>query len=108
MISIKRICRELSVNNIEADGWVMSYVVATKHIVNEEQMLEILKDYWISHNGSQQCPYIRTKEYIDQDALETAIFNGDIEDKAVLLKLKACYTDKQEERLTIKKAKEKK
>ena len=105
---IKRICRELSINNMETNGWAMSYVVAVKHIVDEERMLEILKEYWIANNGSKECPYIKTKEYVDQDALEHAIFVGDIEDKAVLLKLKECYTDKQEERLTIKRAKEKK
>ena len=104
---IKRICRELSVDSMRVEGWTMSYTVATKHSVNEDKMLEILKEYWSTHYGSMECPYIKKKEYIDVDVLEDEIFNGNLTDKDVLLKIKSCYTDKQEERLTIKKAKEK-
>lgn len=105
---IKRICKELSVDSMEVEGWTMSYKVVTKQSVNEDKMLDILKTYWSTHNGSMECPYIKKKEYVDIDALENEIFTGNLTDKDILLKIKNCYTDKQEERLTIKKAKEKK
>lgn len=102
---IKRLCKELSVDSMEIEGWTMSYKVITKNTANEEKMLDVIKAYWSKHNGSMQCPYIKTKEYIDVDALENEIFNGNLTDKDVLMKIKSCYTEKQEERLTVKKTK---
>lgn len=104
---IKRICSELSIDKLSVDGWNMSYKVKEKHIVDEDKMLAIIKKYW-SKNGSMECPYIKRVEVIDQDALEDAIFKGEIDDKEVLLALKACDTVKYEPALTVSKAKEKK
>ena len=105
---IKRICKELSIEKLDnIDGWNMKCTTKEKHNVDEERMLEIIKKFW-SKNGSMQCPYIKKKEYIDQEALSDAIFRGEIDDKQVLLDLKACDTVKYEQALTISKVKEKK
>ena len=75
---IKRICEELSIEKLaDVDGWKMIYKVKEKHVVDEDRMLAIIKEYW-SKNGSMQCPYIKRVECINPEALETAIFNGDI------------------------------
>ncbi len=103
---IKRICKELSIADMEVDGWKMNYSVVTKHHVNEDRMLEILKEYW-SKNGSMECPYIKRIECVDSEAVQNAMYNGDF-DKETLLKLRACDEEKQEEKLRISKVKEKK
>lgn len=104
---IKGICKELSVDKMEIDGWKMNYTVVTKHNANEEQMLDIIKKWWAAKNGSKHCPYIRVEEHVDTDAIEDGIYNGEF-DKETLLAIKACYTTKMEDKLTISKIKEKK
>lgn len=105
---IKAICKQLALDKAEIDGWEMTYRVDQKHNIDEDKMLAILKSYWTKKNGSMECPFIKTKEYIDQEALQNAIFNGDIADKKVLMELKACDTLIAQEKLFVKKAKEKK
>ena len=105
---IKSICKELSIEKLEnVDGWNMTYKVKEKHNIDEDKMLAIIKQYW-SKNGSMQCPYIKKVEVIDQEALKDAIFRGEIDDKEVLLALKACDTVKYEPALTVSRVKEKK
>lgn len=104
---IKSICKVLSVENMEVEGYKMSYKVIDKHNVNEDKVLEIVKKWWAKKNGSMECPYIKTREYLDNDALQDAIYNGEI-DKQTLLKIRECDEVKKEERLTVSKAKEKK
>lgn len=105
---IKNICSQLGLEKLEVDGWEMTYRVDSKHNIDEDKMLSILKAYWSKKNGSMECPFIKTREYIDQEALQDAIFNGEIADQKVLLELKACDTLVPQEKLFVKKAKEKK
>lgn len=105
---IKAICRQLALDKAEVNGWEMTYRVDSKHNIDEDKMLSILKAYWSKKNGSMECPFIKTREYIDQEALQDAIFNGEITDQKVLLELKACDTLVPQEKLFVKKAKEKK
>lgn len=104
---IKSICKALSVDTMEVDGWKMNYSVVTKHNVNEAKMLEIVKHWWAEKNGSKHCPYIRVEEHIDNEAIQDAIYNGEF-DKETLLALRACDTEKPEEKLRISSVKEKK
>ena len=101
---IKALCKQLSIEKTEIDGWKVDYKVVEKHNANEDQMLEIIKKWWLAKNGSMHCPYIRIEYHVDNDAIEDGIYKGEF-DKETLLALKACYTVKQEERLTVSKIK---
>lgn len=90
----------------EADGWTVVLQPRNVESVDEEKMLYVIKSAWTEHNGSMQCPYIRTVEVLDMDALESAIYRGDISDET-LLALDGCRTKTTQYALTYKKKKEK-
>ena len=68
--------------------------------MNEAKLIELLK----SENLTST---IKTKEYVDMDMLEKAIYAGDIP-QDVLLKMESCKEVKTTVTLSVKKKKEKK
>ena len=73
-----------------AGGWKVSYSVRENETINEEQMLQILKKDWVARYGEDiPCPYIKTREYIDMDALEPVLYANEIP-QSTLLELDAC------------------
>lgn len=52
--------------------------------IDEESMMKYIKSKIWGDKGSMHCPYIKTVEVIDWDALEKAIYNGEITKKQVL------------------------
>ena len=84
------------------------YVVKLTHKViediDEAMMLSLIKKAWTAKNGSMQCPFIRTVEVLDADALEGAIYRGEI-DPDLIADLGKCKTTKTQLMLTYKKKK---
>ena len=87
--SLKRLCDEEKeqIKNFLAqegyeyfstDYYTVSRVVSERETLNEEKLIPILKSYWITTHGSMECPYIKTKEYIDMDKLEEAIYQKEL------------------------------
>lgn len=101
---IKEIMKFYNKDTAEANGWKITYSTSTRSDMDEDKLLDILRKDWTSHNGSMQCPYIKTKEYVDMDALENAIYNGDLS-KEVLLEIKTCEKSKTVETLRIARTK---
>lgn len=87
---------EKSVDSDEYDGWVATYSIRVSTPFNEEALLEFM------HKHKQFAPCIKTKEYIDEDALENLIYKGDIP-KKLLLEIDKFRTEKKTEVLNIKK-----
>lgn len=80
----------------EAGGYVASYSIRVSTSFNEEAMLEFM------HKHKQLASCIKTKEYIDETALEDAIYRGDIP-KKLLLEIDKFKTEKKTEYLVVKK-----
>lgn len=89
----------------EGDGWVVNLQSRNVETVDEEKMLYVLKASWKEQNGKKKCPYIRTVEVLDMDALENAIYKGEISEET-LLELDGCRTKTTQYALTYKKKKE--
>ena len=71
-------------------GWKVTCTTTTRESLNEELMLQILKKDWESRYGEDvPCPYIKTREYIDMDVLETVLYADELP-KATLLEMDAC------------------
>ena len=106
----KKICDEenkqikelMEEGSYEAGGWKATKSVTTRDSMNEEKLLDVLKK-----SGFTQTSIIKTKEYVDMDELESAIYNGLIE-KDVLMKIDKCRESKEVVTLRISKVKEKK
>lgn len=98
---IKEYALKNGLDNIKSDKWQANISITPKQDFNEDKAIEILKE---SLNGRLDIlsSIVKTKEYIDDDALEKAIYNGDIDAKL----LAPCTIEKEPTvRLTIGKIK---
>lgn len=109
--SYKKICdkenaeiKELMLNSgyteYPYNGYIAKYSVETRETMNEPKLIDILKE----------CGYtkdiIKTKEYVDMDALEKVIYNESIP-KEILLKLDTARESKEVVKLRVTKQKRK-
>lgn len=68
---IKAIMKDSGLSNYETDDYKATYTIQKRESVNEEILLEIAHNYGIPE-------IVKTKEYIDFDILEKAIYDGKI------------------------------
>lgn len=96
---IKEYALKNKLDKIKSDNWQANVTVTPKQDFNEEKAIEIIK----KNLGEELlASVIKTKEYIDEDALEKAIYNGDIDAKL----LAPCTIEKEPTiKLTIGKIK---
>ena len=76
--TIKNQLALMDVNKITSNGYTVQRIESVKESLDEEKLLPIIKHYWASTHGSMECPYIKTREYIDMDALENAIYQKEL------------------------------
>ena len=75
---IKTRLTALSLDSYSAGGFVVKKIVSQRESFDEEKALVILKHDWVTNHGSEVCPYIKTKQYLDMAELENAIYNKNI------------------------------
>lgn len=97
---IKKLMAEQSIKDFEIDGIVAKYIIQNKESMNEEKLLSLLKA-----NGYTNV--IKTKEYVDMDELENALYHDEI-DKDTVVEMDKCREVKEVIQLRISKKKEKK
>lgn len=68
---IKAIMKDLALQKYEAGEYKATYTISKHETMDEEILLEIAHQFGIPE-------IVKTKEYIDFDALENAIYNGKI------------------------------
>lgn len=98
---IKRRMREAKESVHEVDGWVATYTTSNRESMNEVRLLDILKKRKIPN-------VIKTKEYVDMDALEKYLYNNATSTE-FMTELNSCKTSTEviTLRVTKKKAKKK-
>jgi hypothetical protein len=82
---IKRIMTSNKLDNFSSDKWTAKVTVTQKEDFNELKAIDILKDNLSKEDLST---VIKTKEYIDDDALEKLVYAG----KFDISKLQSCRT----------------
>lgn len=97
--NIKKLMKAAGTKEICSEGWKASLSEANRETMNEERLLEI------AHNHNLD-KIIKTKEYIDYDALESEIYNFRIPEE-VLLEIGSCKEVKVVETLRVTQLKEK-
>lgn len=95
--AIKGMLTEEGKDEESAGAYKVIKTIQHRESFNEEKAIEILK-------ASGNTSVIRTKEYIDMEALENAGYSGEIS-KETLIKLDSCRDVKEVVTLTCKKAK---
>ena len=97
---IKKIMAEQNLKDYEVDGIVAKYVIQNKESMNEEALLKLLKE-------KGYTDVIKTKEYVDMDALENALYHDEI-DKDTVVEMDKCKEVKEVIQLRVSKKKVKK
>ena len=97
---IKKIMAEQKIKDYEVDGIVAKYIIQNKESMNEEALLKLLKEKGYTN-------VIKTKEYVDMDALEDALYHDTI-DKDTIVAMDKCKEVKEVIQLRVSKKKVKK
>lgn len=96
---IKALMAELDDPVYEAGGYKATYSVQERESMNEDILLDIAHHFGLSE-------IVKTKEYIDYDALEKAIYDGKISDD-ILLEMNKAKEVKEVVTLRVTKIKKK-
>ena len=99
----KQIKEMMDEGSYEAGGYKATKTISTRESMNEDKLLALMQQYGVSYDAG----IIKTKDYVDMDALESAIYNGKI-DKDLLMQIDKCRESKEVVTLRISKIKEKK
>jgi len=94
---IKEIMKSFALEHFESGGYKVTYSISPRESIDEEMLLEIIRRNHIKG-------IIKTKEYIDFDALEKAMYDGNIS-MDVLLEMDKAKETKNVETLRISKIK---
>lgn len=98
----KKIKELMDEGSYEAGGWKATKIVQQRESMNEDKLLDVIK-----YAVAPELGLIKTKEYVDMDALESAIYKGIIGPE-VLISIDKCRESKEVVTLRISKVKENK
>lgn len=105
---IKSLMKQFKITEIPSGDYVAKISVSTKETANESRMLAVIHDLAVNNvELYKELGIIKTREYIDFDALEAAIYNNRISEDG-LMAIGKCYDTKEIETLRITKKKKKK
>lgn len=99
-LEIKRLMVEANITEYTAGGYTAKYVVSTSESMDEDKLIDVIK----KHNYPG---IIKTKEYVDMDALESYLYNAKLSDDETA-DLDKCRIVKEKVQLRLTKAKKKK
>jgi hypothetical protein len=108
----KKICDEenkkikdmMEEGSYESGGYKATKSVQHRESMNEDKLLDVLKNVY---PDALSVGIIKTREYVDMDALESAVYKGLISND-ILMEIDKCREIKEVVTLRISKVKEKK
>lgn len=74
--NIKGYMYEHDISSADSDKYTATLTKTDKESLNEDLAIEIIKE---NLGGALLASVIKTKEYIDEDALEKLVYNGDFD-----------------------------
>lgn len=100
---IKQIMRELGEKESKSNEYTVKYMVSKRVSMDEDKLLDVILH---ANLGSElHCRLIKTKQYVDTNALENAMFKEEIPND-VILSMDKCKNVTEYETLKISKTKE--
>ena len=96
---IKELMANQGIKDYEVDGITAKYIIQNKESMDEDKLLILLKE-----RGYENV--IKTKEYVDMDLLEDALYHDTI-DKDTVVEMDKCKSVKEVIQLRVSKRKEK-
>lgn len=98
---IKEMMLGADIKNYATSKFKATCIQSTRQYFDEEKLIKVIH----TNDLPESLGIIKTKEYIDEDALETAIYNGYI-DEDTLKQITDCMIEKVVNTLKISKVKE--
>lgn len=98
---IKQMMGDAHLKSYNTDLFKATYIVSDRTTMDEAKLLGVIH----KNNLPETLGIIKTKEYIDEDALESAIYNGEISDD-VMAQISECTIKKEVISLKLTKQKE--
>lgn len=95
---IKALMTELELDKASTEDYTATLSIQHRETMDEDKLLEVLR------NAGYADIVIRTKEYVDMDLLESAIYH-DMIDKETLFAMQRCKEVKEVQTLKISKRK---
>ena len=86
-----------NLDTLEGAGFVASYTLRKKEDFDEQALIELFKK---ALSKDVLANVVKTKEYVDSDALESAVYHGEV-NKPTLLAMDKCKTVKRTPTLNI-------
>ena len=74
--TIKKYMHEHNMTSANSENWTATLSCKKKESLNEDLAIEIIKE---NLGGALLTSVIKQKEYIDEDALEKLVYNGDFD-----------------------------
>ena len=74
--NIKKYMHEHNMKSANSENWTATLSCKKKESLNEDLAIEIIKE---NLGGALLSSVIKQKEYIDEDALEKLVYNGDFD-----------------------------
>lgn len=74
--NIKTYMQEHDMESANSENWMATLSCTKKESLNEDLAIEIIKE---NLDGALLSSVIKKKEYIDEDALEKLVYNGDFD-----------------------------
>lgn len=102
--AIKNVMLSDNLETFKSGDLVASCKTITSESFDDDKLITKLKTVWKEQSGSKKCPWVKTIEMPDMEAIENAIYDGLIKPDD----LKSCKVKKQQVRLTVSKVKENK
>ena len=94
---IKRLMEKSKLSDFTVDDITAKYIIAKKESFNEVRLLDVLKKHGLDN-------LIKTREYVDMDALENALYHNEIETD-IIMEMDKCKESKETIQLRVSKKK---
>lgn len=102
---IKSFLLDNNLDDHDTDKFSVKLTVSERQSVDEDKLLSVLKQNWIDEYGANvECPYIKTREYVDMEQLETVLYNNEMS-QDMLDKIDSCITRTEVKTLRCSKVK---
>lgn len=99
---IKEIMSTEKISEFETDDYIAKYYVQNRESMDEERLVEVFLK--ANEKKFRELGILKTRDYVDSDALESAIYHGKIS-KDLMLKIGECKESKEVPTLKISKVK---
>lgn len=98
---IKSIMKEMDISEHNSGEFTAKYSITVSESFDEDKLVHTLQSIWSNKNGSMTNPYLKMVYIPDMEAIENAIYNGQLN----AAELAGCKVTKETPRLTIKRNK---